>query len=141
MSRRRARPMPATHAALAMNAASHPRPCWLLAPAQWGQNSGHVGVPLEAIPNFIQRLTMCYEKATGVKTASKSPKSAPGSAPKGAIDKKKKKEPKKKEPKEKKEEAPKKTVEDLDAELMSYTAARAAEGEGAEEAAPAMAAE
>jgi len=99
---------------------------------KWGQNSGHVGVPLEAIPNFIARLQACYQKATGQSPASKSPK-APGSGPKGAIDKKKDGKSKKAEKKEKKEprkEAPKKSIEDLDAELMSYTAARAADGEG-----------
>lgn len=97
---------------------------------KWGQNSGHVGVPLEAIPGFVQRLQFLYAKATGQKSpAAKSPK-APG-GPKGAIDKKKdakmkvvKVDKKKKDP-----PPPKKTVEDLDAELLSYTAQRGAEGE------------
>ena len=31
---------------------------------KWGQNSGHVGVPLEAIPGFITRLQNMYQKTT-----------------------------------------------------------------------------
>ena len=33
--------------------------------SQWGQNSGHVGVPLENIPAFIQKLQFLYQKTTG----------------------------------------------------------------------------
>lgn len=89
-------------------------------------------MPLEAIPSFISRLQMLYERTTGVKAASKSPK-APGSGPKGAIDKKKKDgKAKVAEKKEKKAPPPKPSLEDLDAELLSYQAARAADDEPAE---------
>ena len=91
-------------------------------------------MPLEAIPNFIARLQACYEKATGVKAASKSPK-APGAGPKGAIGKKKEGKTKAVEKKEKKAPPAKPSLEDLDAELMSYTAARNTD-EGGAEAAP-----
>ena len=33
-------------------------PPFVTTPSQWGQNSGHVGVPLESIPAFIQRLML-----------------------------------------------------------------------------------
>merc|ERR1719502_255614 len=104
---------------------------------KWGQNSGHVGVPLEAIPGFITRLQGLYSKTTGQKLKS------PGSGPKATIGKgaKTKKEQKAKEKKEKKEPPAKKSMEDLDAELMSYTAQRGVEdapvGEAAAEAPPA----
>lgn len=110
---------------------------------QWGQNSGHVGVPLEAMPAFISRLQMCYQKATGVKAVDKSPRTPGSGGPiKGAIDKKKEGKKKDVEMKEKKEKPkPKATVEDLDAELLSYQAARAADGSAPTgmEAAPAPA--
>ena len=110
--------------------------CGLLAstPGQWGNNSGHVGVPLEAIPGFIAKLEAAYRKTTGMAAAKKSP----GSGPKVTIGKggKAKKEEKKgeKKPKEKKAPPPKPTMEDLDADLVSYTAQRAEAG--AEEPAP-----
>ena len=31
---------------------------------KWGQNSGHVGVPLEAMPGFIEKMRTLYTKAT-----------------------------------------------------------------------------
>jgi len=106
---------------------------------KWGQNSGHVGVPLEAIPGFIQKLQTMYTKTTGESPVKKSP----GSGPKVTIAKggKAKKEEKAKEAKpkkEKKEPPPKPTMDDLDADLMTYTAQRGAEA-SAEEAAPAEA--
>merc|ERR1719399_603061 len=95
---------------------------------KWGQNSGHVGVPLEAIPGFIAKLQGLYTRTTGTKIAAN--KSPGKTGPKATIAKgKKAKKPNEK--KEKKESAPKKTMEDLDAELMSYTAQR-----GADEAPP-----
>ena len=106
---------------------------------KWGANSGHVGVPLEAMPGFIQKMQALYQKTTG--EALKSPK---GTGPKATIAKggklaKKKEQEKKK--KEKKPPPPKKTMEDLDAELASFTALRNADGTAAGEAseAPAMA--
>ena len=86
-------------------------------------------MPLEAIPGFITKLQALYAKTTG------SPiKKSPGSGPKVTIGKggkaakeAKAKEGKPKEKKEKKEPPPKPTMEDLDAELMSYTAQRGAE--------------
>merc|ERR1719421_815078 len=96
---------------------------------KWGQNSGHIGVPLEAIPGFIAKLQGLYTRTTGTKIAAN--KSPGKTGPKATIAKgKKAKKPNEK--KEKKEPAPKKTMEDLDAELMSYTAQR-----GADEAPPA----
>ena len=68
---------------------------------QWGQNSGHIGVPLEAIPGFVARLQAQYRSATGQSPGvKKSPGKSPGSGgPKSAIGKGKKKEKKKPEPK------------------------------------------
>jgi len=94
-------------------------------------------VPLEAIPNFIQRLQAMYQKATGVNVAAKSPKGPGG--PKSAITKKKEGKTKEAQKKEKKAPPPKKSMEDLDAELMNYTAARSAGDAEVAEAAPAPA--
>ena len=87
---------------------------------QWGQNSGHVGVPLEAIPGFIQKLQALYTKTTGQKG-----KKSPGGGPKATITKGGKKKTVK--PKEKKKPEPKKSMEELDNELMNYTAERGTE--------------
>jgi len=94
---------------------------------KWGQNSGHVGVPLEAIPAFIGKLEALYAKTTGQGASSKK---SPGSGPKGIVKggkaAKEKRAAAKKSPREKKEPAPKKSMEDLDAELTAYTAERSA---------------
>ena len=108
---------------------------------QWGQNSGHVGVPLENMPAFITKLQQLYQKTTG--TAMKKSPGAGG--PKATIGKgaKAKKEEKKgaKEKKPKEVPAPKKSLEELDAELTSYTAQRNADDDvPVEEAAPVEAA-
>lgn len=89
-------------------------------------------MPIENIPAFIAKLQALYTKTTGATIKS------PGSGPKKTIQKggKEKKEEKAKEkkaPKEKKEPPAKPTMEDLDADLVSYTAQRGAEGEPAEE--------
>jgi len=108
---------------------------------KWGQNSGHVGVPLEAIPQFVKNLEQLYQKTTGEPIAKKSP--GGGVAAKGIVKGGKKSPPtkaveKKEKPKKEKKELPaKKTPEELDAELMEYTAARAGGDEPA--AAPAEA--
>jgi hypothetical protein len=91
-----------------------------------------VGVPLESIPGFIKRLEAMYQKTTGEPV-----KKSPGAGPKATIakggkaakeDKAKEGKPKeKKEKKEKEPPAPKPTMEDLDAELASYTAQRGSE--------------
>jgi len=99
---------------------------WL---AQWGQNSGHVGVPLEAIPGFVQKLQAMYSKATGQRMKSPGGAKSPGGGPKKTIGKKDKKPNK---PKEKQKPA---TMEDLDADLVGYTAQRGAD-EAVGEAAP-----
>lgn len=104
---------------------------------KWGQNSGHVGVPLEAMPAFIARMQTMYESATGQAASKKSPGTPKGAITKGgkAAKEEKAKEAKPKKEKEKKEPQKKKTVEELDAELTAYTAERGAEGameEGAE---------
>ena len=101
---------------------------------QWGQNSGHIGVPLESIPGFVLRLQAQYRQATGQSPGVKA--KSPGSGgPKSAISKgnKKKQEKKKQEPKKPA------SLEDLDADLMNYTAARGGEDAamGAEPAAAA----
>ena len=98
---------------------------------KWGQNSGHVGVPLEAIPAFIQRLQTMYTKTTGVAPAAKKSPAASGIKVKGITKggKAAKVAKKKEKPKKKMELAPKKSLEELDAELTSYTAARTA-GDG-----------
>jgi len=103
---------------------------------KWGNNSGHIGVPLEAIPGFIGKLEALYAKTTGQtpRDKSKSPGGPKGIAKGGKAAKEQKSAEKKK--KEKKEPPAKPTLEDLDAELMNYTAARGAESE---EAAPAEA--
>jgi hypothetical protein len=88
---------------------------------QWGQNSGHVGVPLEAIPGFIQRLQAMYQKTTGEPVSKKSPAGKSQAASKGVTKGGKKGKTKVIKVQEKKKPA---TAEDLDAELMSYTAAR-----------------
>ena len=110
---------------------------------QWGQNSGHVGVPLEAIPGFVQRLQSLYQKTTGgaIKSPGGGPKKTIEKGKKSPKDQKDQKERKPKEKKEKKEKEPvvKPSMDDLDAELMSYTAQRGADGDGdapVEEAAP-----
>jgi len=101
---------------------------------KWGQNSGHVGVPLEAMPSFIRHLEGLYQATTGEPAIKKSPAGA-GVAKKGIV--KGKKSPvqqveKKEKPKREKKELPaKKTPEELDAELMEYTAARGADGNDA----------
>merc|ERR1719217_1208177 len=87
---------------------------------KWGTNSGHVGVPLEAIPGFIQKLQALYTKTTGQKG-----KKSRGGGPKATITKGGKKKTVK--PKEKKKPEPKKSTEDLDNELMNYTAERGTE--------------
>ena len=94
---------------------------------QWGQNSGHVGVPLEAIPGFIQRLQALYTKTTGQQVSAKSPGAgkspagkSPGGGPKGIGKGKKTKVVKV----TKKEKPKKMTTEELDNDLMSYTSAR-----------------
>ena len=94
--------------------------------SQWGQNSGHVGVPLEAIPGFIQRLQALYSKKTGQPASAKSPvgkspgAKSPGGGPKGIGKGKKTKVVKV----TKKEKPKKMTTEELDNDLMNYTAAR-----------------
>ena len=91
---------------------------------QWGQNSGHVGVPLENIPAFVQRLQSMYQKTTGQTLKS------PGSKPKATIAKggKAAKEQKNKEARgKKKEPAVKPTMDDLDADLVNYTSQRNAD--------------
>jgi len=96
---------------------------------KWGQNSGHVGVPLESMPLFIKHLETLYQATTGEAVAKKSP----GGPAKRGIVKGGKKSPvqtieKKEKPKKEKKEPPaKKTPEELDAELMEYTAARSAD--------------
>merc|ERR1719198_1859293 len=94
---------------------------------QWGQNSGHIGIPKESIPQFIK-----YLQAFSPEAAAKPAAKAAGVAEKGkgiskenAKEKKAKKEPEKKP-----------TVDDLDADLMSYQSARAG-GDAAEPAAEA----
>ena len=91
--------------------------------------SGHLGVPLEAMPGMIQRLQTLYQKTTGTAIVKKT-------GPKvtiGKKDKVKAKGPKATAAKkEKTAPPPKKSMEDLDNELMSYTAQR-----GADEGAPA----
>ena len=89
-------------------------------------------MPLEAIPGFILRLQAMYQKATGVAVASKSPKMPGGT--KSAIGKKKDGKAKVAQKKAKKEPPAKPTMEDLDAELMSYTAARSTDTAPASEA-------
>ena len=92
-------------------------------PLQWGQNSGHIGVPLESIPAFVQRLQQCYTSATG-QAAKKSP-----GGPKSGIAKKSPKGKDGKGGKGKGKRTPRenkgpKTMEDLDADLVNYTAGR-----------------
>ena len=91
-------------------------------------------MPLENMPAFIARLTSLSEKTTG--TAIKK---SPGSGPKATIakgGKAKAQQKEKKKPKEKKEPPAPKTMEDLDAELLNYTAARASEGAAPAEVEP-----
>ena len=92
---------------------------------KWGQNSGHIGIPKETIPQFIKYLQTFAP-------AAKSTGKAAGVSEKGkGISKENKK------PKGKKEPEKKPTMDDLDADLMSYQSART-EGE-AEMAEPAAA--
>ena len=81
-------------------------------------------MPLESIPAFIARLQACYQRATGTKMPQG--KKSPGSGPKATIAKKDKNK-KEKKPKEKKAPPKKMSMEDLDAELVGYTAQRGAE--------------
>ena len=92
-------------------------------------------MPLEAIPGFIKRLQDCYQKATGQPAAAKSPGNKSPGGPKG-ITKGKKTKVVKVAKKEKQEPRPKATMEDLDADLMNYTAARTGDGDGMDGAAP-----
>ena len=103
---------------------------------QWGQNSGHIGVPLESIPGFVQRLQAQYRQATGQSPGVKAKSPGSGGKVKSAIGKGNKKA------KEKKKQEPKKpaTMEDLDAELLNYTAARSGAEDAAMGAEPAAAA-
>jgi len=109
----------------------------------WGQNSGHIGIPMDAIPKFIRYLSAFSPEAAAAATKAKSPvKAAPVSDKgKGIVKKGKeaeKKEPKEpKKPKEKKEPEPKKTIEDLDAELLSYQSERSGAASAPAEAAEA----
>ena len=86
-----------------------------------------MALALESIPGFISRLQALYQKTTGM--AAKSPGRV-GTGPKATIGKggkaakardAKAKKAKKAPPR------PKASLEDLDAELTNYTAARGAE--------------
>tara|TARA_B100000524_G_scaffold343572_1_gene239829 strand:+ start:4390 stop:4860 length:471 start_codon:yes stop_codon:yes gene_type:complete len=95
---------------------------------KWGQNSGHIGIPKETIPQFIKYLQTFAP-------AAKSTGEAAGVSEKGKVISKENKKPKKVA---KKEPEMKPTMDDLDADLMSYQSARTggeAEAEMAEPAA------
>lgn len=94
--------------------------------SQWGANSGHVALALESIPGFISRLQTLYQKTTGM--AAKSPGRV-GTGPKATIGKggKAKARDANKKTAKKAAPRPKASLEDLDAELTNYTAARTAE--------------
>ena len=84
-------------------------------------------MPIEAIPGFIQKLQALYVKTTGQAASAKSPgsgKKSPG-GPKGITKGGKGKTKVVKVAK--KEKSKPVSMEDLDKDLMSYTAARGAE--------------
>ncbi|KAL1524683.1 hypothetical protein AB1Y20_019569 [Prymnesium parvum] len=84
---------------------------------KWGKNSGHIGLPLENIPKFIAYLQGFQERVN----PSKAPVVAQS---KGIV----KKAAPKAAPKEK---PAKPTLEDLDADLAGYQAARKGDEETA----------
>uniref|UniRef100_A0A7S3AEA2 Chromatin target of PRMT1 protein C-terminal domain-containing protein n=1 Tax=Haptolina ericina TaxID=156174 RepID=A0A7S3AEA2_9EUKA len=94
---------------------------------QWGKNSGHIGLPVESIPKFIEYLQGFEARASGGKKRASPAKKSPAVAATGKGIDKKEKQKEQKEKKEKKEPEKKPTLEDLDADLTSYQAARKGE--------------
>merc|ERR1712150_188205 len=103
----------------------------------WGQNSGHIGISKEAIPKFIKFLSAFAPEMPVAKDkpAAKGKAETAGVSSKGKGIAKKEKVKAAKEAKEgageqkeggkkKKEPEVKKTVEELDAELLSYQSER-----------------